>query len=219
MKRMRYLIVVMLVTLFLSQGMRAQEIEITPLLGYTFRSDLRFIEGTMEVKDILNIGANFSFPTSSYNGRFEILLQNSFTNATWNESPDHADLISEKNYSMMVTYFQVSWVWQGELSRDLLIFFGPSLGLVNYNISKSDVENMPRFSVGAQTGLKYHFDNGLGLRAQCHMILPVFMGNGKHFRGITDLSGPDSYLNVNSTTFPVNLVFDVGVTFRINTRY
>ena len=53
MKRMRYLIVVMLVTLFLSQGIRAQEIEITPLLGYTFRSDLRFIEGTMEVKDIL----------------------------------------------------------------------------------------------------------------------------------------------------------------------
>ena len=219
MKRMRYLIVVMLVTLFLSQGIRAQEIEITPLLGYTFRSDLRFIEGTMEVKDILNIGANFSFPTSSYNGRFEILLSNSFTHATWNESPDHADLISETSYSMMVTYFQVSWVWQAEINRDFLFFFGPSLGLVNYNISKSDVEKMPRFSVGAQTGLKYFFDNGLGLRAQCHMILPVFMGSGKHFRGITDISGQDSYLNVNSTTFPVNLVFDVGITFRINTRY
>ena len=92
------------------------------------------------------------------------------------------------------------------------------MGLVNYNISKSDVENMPRFSLGAQTGLKFYFDRILGVRIQAHMVLPVFMGSGKHFRGITDEGGEDSYLTVNSTTFPVNLLLDIGLIFRIRTR-
>jgi len=215
---MRYLGLMMLVTLFLSQGIRAQDLEITPTLGYVFRSDLRFIEGTMSVQDITNIGVNFSFPTSNYKSRFELYVSNSFTQAHWNESADHADLISEKNYSMMVTYFQACWTFEGEINRDFYLFIGPNIGLVNYNISKSDVENMPRFSVGAQTGMKYYFDRVLGIKVQATMALPVFMGNGKHFRGITDLEGPDSYLNVNSTTFPVNLLLSAGVIFRIRTR-
>jgi len=218
MKRMRYLGVMMLVTLFLTQGIRAQDIEITPMIGYALQKDLRFIEGRMEVKDLLNVGANFSFPTSNYKSRFEILIANSFTRARWEESEDYADLITERDYTMMVTYFQVCWTLEGEIQRDFYIFGGPSAGLVNYNISKSDVENMPRFSVGAQTGLKFYFDRILALRIQAHMVLPVFMGSGKHFRGITDEPGVDSYLNVNSTTFPVNLILSAGLVFRIRTR-
>ena len=219
MKRMRYLGLMMLVTLFLSQGMRAQDLEITPTLGYVVRNDLRFIEGNMSVQDIVNIGANFSFPTSNYNSRFELYISNSFTQAHWNESADHADLISEKDYTMMVTYFQACWTFEGEIQKNFYLFIGPNIGLVNYNISKSDVENMPRFSVGAQTGMKYYFDQVLGIRIQATMALPVFMGNGKHFRGITDQEGVNSYLNVNSTTFPVNLLLSAGVIFRIRTRY
>ena len=218
MKRMRYLGVLMLVTLFLTQGIRAQEIEITPMLGYSVRNDLRFIEGKMEVRDLLNIGANFSFPTANYNSKFEITLSNSFTRATWKESPDYSDLIKEMDYTMMVTYFHIAWVVEGEIQRDFNIFFGPNIGLVNYNISKSEVENMPRFSIGAQTGLKYNFDRGLGFRVQALCALPVFMGSGKHFRGITEYPGQESYLTVNSTTFPVNLILSAGITFRIPTR-
>ncbi len=218
MKRMRFLGIIMLVTLFLTQGIRAQDVEITPLIGYTVRNEIRFIEGTMTVKDLLNIGANFSFPTSNRISRFEILLSNSFTRATWNESEDYSDLITEKNYTMMVTYFQMAWTLEGALDKNVYIFGGPSMGLANYNISKSDVENMPRFSVGAQTGLKIYFDRVLAFRLQAHLVLPVFMGSGKHFRGITDEGGENSYLNVNSTTFPVNLIINAGLVFRIRTR-
>jgi hypothetical protein len=219
MKKMRYLGVLMLVTLFLTQGIKAQDIEITPMLGYAVRNDLRFIEGRMEVTDLMNIGANFSFPTANYNSKFEITLSNSFTRAHWDESPDYADLIKELDYTMMVTYFHIAWVLQGELSRDLTIFCGPNVGLVNYNISKSEVENMPRFSIGAQTGLNYYFDRALGVKVQALAALPVFMGSGKHFRGITEYPGQESYLTVNSTTFPLNLVISAGLVFRINTRY
>ena len=217
MKRIR-LLMVMIASSLLSLTVLAQEIEITPLVGYTLRSNLRFIEGQMEVTDYFNIGANFSFPTNSRSGRFEMLLSNSFTHAQWKESPDYADLISEKNYSMMVTYFQISWIWEAELQNDFYIFGGPSTGLVNYNISKSEVENMPRFSLGGQAGLKVYFNHSLGFRAQSHMALPVFMGSGKHFRGITDEGGTESYLTVNSTTFPVNFILDIGFMFRIRTR-
>ena len=215
---MRYIGMMMLVTLFLFQEVRAQDIEITPMVGYAARSELRFIEGRMEVTDLLNIGANFSFPTSNYKSRFELMVANSFTRAEWKESEDYADLITERNYTMMVTYFQINWVLEGELQRDFYVFGGPSMGLVNYNISKTEVENMPRFSVGAQTGIKVYFDRILALRIQAHMILPVFMGSGEHFRGITDEPGPDSYLTVNSTTFPVNILFDAGLVFRIRGR-
>ncbi len=219
MKSLRYLMITALILLFFLQETRAQEIEITPMVGYVARNDLRFIEGNMQVNDLLNVGASFSFPSSNYNGRFEFLLANSFTHATWKESPDHADLITEKNYNMNVTYFQLSYVVQAELQRDVFLFGGPSMGLVNYNISKSDVENMPRFSIGAQTGIKVHFNHMLGFRAHCHMALPVFMGSGKHFRGNTNEPGENSYLNVNSTTFPVNFIFDVGLILRFPTRY
>lgn len=215
---MRYIGVMMLVTLFLTQGIRSQDIEITPVVGYTVRNDLRFIQGKMSVKDYVNVGANFSFPTSNYKSRFEILISNSFTHAQWNASQDYSDLISETDYSMMVTYFQLSWTLEGEISRDVYIFGGPNIGLVNYNISKSDVENMPRFSIGALGGVKYYFDRVLGLRFNVQMALPVFMGSGKHFRGITDEPGENSYLTVNSTTFPVNFIFNAGLIFRIRTR-
>mgnify|MGYP007050515883 CR=1 FL=1 len=216
---MRYLMITALALTFFIQEARAQEIEITPMVGYVARNDLRFIEGKMEVNDLLNFGASFSFPSSNDNGRFDFLLANSFTRAIWHESPDYADLISEKNYSMNVTYFQLSYTIQTEFQRDYFLYFGPSLGLVNYNISKSEVENMPRFSIGAQTGVKMHFNHMLGVRANCHMILPVFMGSGKHFRGITEETGVNSYLNVNATTFPVNFLFDVGLILRFPTRW
>lgn len=213
MKRIRLMLVAAF-SLFVSAGVLAQDVEITPMVGYVLRNDLRFKEGKMEVKDYFNIAANFSFPSNSRSGRFEILLSNSFTHATWKESEDYADLISEKNYTMMVSYFQISYVWEGEIQRDFYIFGGPTTGLVNYNVSDPDIENMPRFSIGAQTGVKLYFNHRLGFRAQCHMALPVFMGSGKHFRGITDETGENSYLNVNSTTFPANFVFDVGMIFR-----
>lgn len=220
MKRMRYLGVLILVTLFLSQGIRAQEIEITPMLGYSLRSDLKFIEGTMDVNDIVNIGANFSFPTSNYKSKFEITISNSFSRATWNESPDYADLIAETDYNMMVTYFQLAWVVQGEIQRDFNIFFGPNLGLVNYNISKSGVGNVPRFSIGAQTGINYYFDRVLGIKVQALMALPIFMGEGKHFRNIVEDTGAgvNDWISVSETTFPVNLVISAGLIFRIETR-
>ena len=219
---MRLIGVLILFSVFLTQGLRAQDdVEITPMLGYTFRSDLRFVEGNMSVTDILNIGANFSFPTSNRNSRFEITLSNSFTQATFEQSPDWEDLIIDTDYKMMVTYFQLAWVIQGELNRDLNIFFGPNLGLVNYNITNSDVGNVPRFSIGAQTGLNYYFDRSLGFKFQALMALPVFMGEGKHFRNIVEDTGAgvNDWLSVNETTFPVNLVLSAGLIFKINTRY
>lgn len=217
---MRYLGVLMLVTLFFSQGIQAQEIEITPMLGYTVRNDLKFVEGTMAVNDVLNIGANFSFPTSNRNSRFEITLSNSFAHAKWNESPDYADLIPETDYNMNVTYFQLAWVVQGYIDKNFNIFFGPNLGLVNYNLSKSGVGNVPRFSIGAQTGINYYFDRVLGIKVQALMALPVFMGEGKHFRNIIEDTGAgvNDYLTVSETTFPVNLVMSAGLIFRIRTR-
>lgn len=217
---MRYLGVLMLVTLFFSQGIQAQEIEITPMLGYTVRNDLKFVEGTMDVTDVLNIGANFSFPTSNRNSRFEITLSNSFAQAKWNESPDYADLIPETDYKMNVTYFQLAWVVQGYIQKNFNVFFGPNLGLVNYNLSKSGVGNVPRFSIGAQTGINYYFDRVLGIKVQALMALPVFMGEGKHFRNIIEDTGAgvNDYITVSETTFPVNLVMSAGLIFRIRTR-
>lgn len=222
MKRMRIIGVLILFSVFLTQGIRAQQdIEISPMLGYTFRGDLKFVEGTMSVTDYFNIGANFSFPTSNYNSKFEITLSNSFTTANFDQSPDWEDLIIDTDYKMMVTYFQLAWVFQGELNRDLNIFFGPNMGLVNYNITNSDVGNVPRFSIGAQTGVNYYFDRYLGFKFQALMALPVFMGEGKHFRNIVEDTGAgvNDWISVNETTFPVNFVLSAGLIFKIRSRY
>ena len=218
MNRMRTIGVLMLVTLFLTQEIKSQDLEITPMMGYAVRNELRFKEGKMELRDLLNIGANFSFPTANYRSKFEITLSNSFTHARWKESPDYADLVKEMDYTMMITYFHIAWVVEGEIQRGFNIYFGPNMGLVNYNISKSEVENMPRFSIGAQTGMKFYFDRMLGIRIQALCALPVFMGSGKHFRGITEYPGQESYLTVDATTFPVNLIISAGLMFRIWTR-
>lgn len=206
-----------IMSLLISASSFAQDIEVTPALGYAFRSDLRFIEGKMQINDYFNFGINASFPSNTSSGRFELYLSNSFTHAKWKESEDHADLISETNYTMMVTYAQVSWVWETEVQRYFYLYGGPSTGLTNYKISSREIENMPRFSVGLQGGFKYYFNNVLGFRAHYHLILPVMMGSGTHFRGITDESGENSYLTVNSTTFPTNSILNFGVIFRFRT--
>lgn len=200
-----------------SQFIHAQTIDITPMIGYAMRSDLRFIEGEMEVQDKINVGVNFSFPTYNENGRIEFVISNSFSSARWLASPDYADLISKTNFNMMVTYFQAFWVGEAEVQDDLYLFGGPSLGAINYSARTEEIENVLRLSVGAQAGVKYYFGNGLGFRLQCHMVLPVFMGNGEHFDGITDFGGELGYVTVNSTCFPANFIFNAGLIFKIKT--
>ncbi len=212
---MKRLVLTAIILSFMAQGMKSQDAEITPLLGYALHADLRFMEGRMELQDKANVGINFSFPTYNASGRVEFLISNSFAQGKWIESDDYANLMSTTSFNMMVSYFQASWVWETEIQDELFYFLGGGLGLMNYSIATSDARNVLRVSGNMQTGLKYYFNNGLGFRAQGQLVLPVFMGNGTHFRGITDSTGVNSYLTVNSTTFPVNFLLNVGIFFRI----
>jgi hypothetical protein len=217
MRNIRLSILVFLIG-FMSNGAFAQFVDITPIVGYAIHGDLKFIEGNMEINDKLNIGAIASFPTYNEKGMLELNLSNSFASGHWAASSDYDSLISKTNFNMMVTYFQVAWAWEGEVDDDLYIFGGPSMGFVTYVITKSDIVNIFRVSLGMQMGLKYFFQRGLGFRLQAQLILPVFMGNGEHFRGITDYPGTNSYVTVNTTNFPVNLLIDAGIIFRIKFR-
>lgn len=216
MNKIRLSLVVILFSISI-QFIHAQTIDITLMVGYVLRGELKFIEGKLEVQDKFNAGVNISFSTYNKHGRIEFLISNSISSAHWVASPDYSELVSKTNFNMMVTYFQASWVGEGEIQDDLFLFGGPSMGAVNYSARSAEMENVLRFSIGAQAGLKYYFENGLGFRAQCHMVLPVFMGNGEHFDGITNLSGEMGYVIVNSTTFPANFIFNAGVLFRIKT--
>lgn len=212
--------ILLLVILSLStSGVFAQFVDITPIIGYAMHGDLKFTEGNLEINDKLNFGVIGSFPTYNEKGMIELMVSNSFASARWAASPDYDTLVSTNtNFNMNVTYFQVSWVWDGEVSPDLYMFGGPSLGIVNYGPSKVDIDGIFRVSLGLQAGVKYFFGKGIGFRLQGHMILPVFMGNGEHLEGITDYPGTNSYVTVSETLFPVNFLLNAGVIFRINFR-
>ena len=168
-----------------STGLFAQDhkVELTPFGGYLLGGSVKFYEGKFKVEDAACYGANLAVQVRS--GTFvELGWTGMQTQGNWNPYYEYSVSIPEGTVDMAVHHFQIGSVSELPLDNEAIRPYGTaSLGTTWFNIQDDDADDEWLFSVAAGLGLKYFFNEKIGIRVQARLILPVVYNGGGFYLG------------------------------------
>jgi hypothetical protein len=173
------------------------KVEITPFGGYLLGGSVKFYEGKFKVEDAACYGGMLAVQVSS--GNFvEISYTGMTTQGNWKPYNDYEVSIPEGTVDMAVNHIQIGSVNELPLDNEAVRPYGTlSLGTTYFNIKDDDADDEWLFSVAAGLGLKYFFNERVGIRLQARLILPVIYNGGGFYLGT---GGSGMYV---STTAPI----------------
>ena len=173
------------------------KVEITPFGGYLLGGSVKFYEGKFKVEDAACYGGMLAVQVSS--GNFvEISYTGMTTQGNWKPYNDYEVSIPEGTVDMAVNHIQIGSVNELPLDNEAVRPYGTlSLGTTYFNIKDDDADDEWLFSVAAGLGLKYFFNERIGIRLQARLLLPVIYNGGGFYLGT---GGSGMYV---STTAPI----------------
>ena len=173
------------------------KVEITPFGGYLLGGSVKFYEGKFKVEDAACYGGMLAVQVSS--GNFvEISYTGMTTQGNWKPYNDYEVSIPEGTVDMAVNHIQIGSVNELPLDNEAVRPYGTlSLGTTYFNIKDDDADDEWLFSVAAGLGLKYFFNERVGIRLQARLLLPVIYNGGGFYLGT---GGSGMYV---STTAPI----------------
>jgi hypothetical protein len=155
------------------------KVELTPFGGYLLGGSIKFYEGKFKIEDAGCYGANLAVQVHS--GTFvELGYTGMTTTGDWLPYSTYSSEHPEGTVPMAVNTFQIGSLNEIPLDNDAIRPYGTvSLGTTWFNIQDDDATDEWLFSVAAGLGLKYFFNDKIGIRLQARMILPlVYNGAG-----------------------------------------
>jgi hypothetical protein len=153
--------------------------EITPFGGYMLGGSVKFYEGKFKVEDAGCYGGMLAVQVRS--GNFiEFSYTGMTTQGDWRPYSSYEFDHPETTVDMAVNHFQIGTLNELPLDNEAIRPYGTlTLGTTWFNIKEEDSNDEWLFSVGAGLGLKYFFNDKIGIRIQARMILPlVYAGAG-----------------------------------------
>lgn len=173
-----------LLILIFSGNIFAQDhkVELTPFGGYLLGGSIKFYEGKFKVENNACYGLNLAVQVKS--GNFvELGWTGMMTQGDWNPYYDYIIDYPETTVDMGVNHFQIGSVNEIPLDNESIRPYGTaSLGATWFNLQDEDASDEWLFSVMAGLGLKYFFNEKIGIRLQARLILPlVYNGAGFYF--------------------------------------
>ena len=159
------------------------KVEITPFGGYLLGGSVKFYEGKFKVEDAACYGGMLAVQVSS--GNFvEISYTGMTTQGNWKPYNDYEVSIPEGTVDMAVNHIQIGSVNELPLDNEAVRPYGTlSLGTTYFNIKDDDADDEWLFSVAAGLGLKYFFNERVGIRLQARLLLPVIYNGGGFYLG------------------------------------
>jgi hypothetical protein len=176
-----------LITLFFSYITPAfsqdHKVELTPFGGYMLGGSIKFYEGKIKVEDAGCYGANLAVRVS--NGDYiELSYTGMTTKADWQPYSSYAFEHPDTIADMAVNHFQIGSVNELRLDNEAIRPYGTfTLGTTWFNIKEENANDKWLFSVAAGLGLKYFFNEKIGIRIQARMLLPVVYNGGGFYIG------------------------------------
>lgn len=158
--------------LFSFSTIQAQELEITPTVGYFWGGHVRTYYGEIELGNDMNYGLTIDYSTAP-GTQFEISWFISQAKASYFEygydfGTDERDLTT--NYIHLGVTQEMNY---GEAFRPFGTF---TLGTTIFDTEENYA--VWRFSMALGAGMKYYFNERIGLRAQGRFLLPMYFGGG-----------------------------------------
>ena len=192
----------------------AQNIEITPIAGYTFGSNMNFYEGKFKIKDNASFGIKFGFkPTES--SVIEFTYSGMKTDASWQPYSNWIGEIPTRDFSLNVNYFMIGAHQEQLLANDNIYgFAGLSLGMSYMNPLEDNISSLYSFALGLDLGLKVHLSDKIGIRMQTNLHMPMYFQGIGMYAGV-GTGGASTGLSLNSGVYFVQFGFSGGVFFML----
>ena len=172
--------IVLLVVLTLGSGfspVRAQQVEVTPLVGYQFGGKFTVQRGTLNIKDDLNYGVIMDI-TVKPNAQLELSYSRQDTRVEFRGVG-----FENVNIDATVEYWQIGGLV--EYPKDRVRPFGLfTLGATHFNPKATGVSSVWRFSGTIGGGVKVFLSPNVGLRLQGRLLLPYISGGSTIFCGL-----------------------------------
>jgi hypothetical protein len=154
--------------------------ELTPFGGYLLGGSVKFYEGKIKVENNACYGLMLAFQVSS-GDYIELSYTGMNTQAEWRPYSDYIFEHPDTLFDMSVNHFQIGTVNEVHLDNEAIRPYGTfTVGTTWFNIQEENANDEWLFSVAAGLGLKYFFNETVGIRIQARLILPVVY-NGAGF--------------------------------------
>jgi hypothetical protein len=209
MKKLLFLFAFMLAAAFASV---AQDVEITPFAGYTFGDKFPISGGEAKIGGGLNYGGRLAFVANEH---MAVDLTYSRVDATGSAHSIYLD--DDKNNKsgpISTNYFMVGASRLFPLSDEVVLFMGMDLGGVFMLAHNSDFKSSTTFAGGVNGGVKYFFNDRLGLRGQATLNFPVTSMSYGYWWDPTTEGNAGATSNVPLLQFG----FSAGLIYRISLK-
>lgn len=174
----------LIIFLFTGTGLtfaQDHKVELTPFGGYMLGGSIKFYEGKFKVENAGCYGGMLAVQLRS--GSFvEFSYTGMTTKGNWEP---YSDYFNDPDFlpfaiDMAVNHFQIGSVNELQLDNESIRPYGTfSVGTTWFNPKDDRSDDEWLFSVGAGLGLKYFFNEKIGIRMQARLLLPlVYNGAG-----------------------------------------
>jgi len=176
------LVGLMISLISMPSSLKAQ-VELTPFGGIFFNGKVKFIEGDLKFSNQASYGAILGIPV-----RYGVIAELSYTRsesrASWVPNPFYGSDFPAADFSVNINYFQVGAIKEAEIQEDFYGFGGLTLGAAYYNTTTVSIQDLWRFALGLEAGLKYFFNDHIGIRVQGRMLFPIYAGGAGFYCGV-----------------------------------
>ena len=169
--------------LFSAASTQAQELEITPTVGYFWAGSFRTYNYDYKLGSGMNWGLTVNYMVSP-GTLFEAFWTMSRTDGN---RIAYGAIDSDKDFKLTTNYIQFGVVQEmnyGEALRPYGVF---TMGTTIFTPENDG--SYWQFSLGIGGGLKYYISDMIGLRLQGRFLLPVFFRGGGYWYGSAYASG------------------------------
>jgi hypothetical protein len=174
------------------------KVELTPFGGYLLGGKIQFYEGDFKIQDAACYGGMLAVQVHS--GSFiELSYTGMTTQGDWRPEFNYSGSHPAGTVDMAVNYFQIGSVNEIPVDNESIRPYGTAtLGTTWFNIKDDDATDEWLFSVALGGGLKYFFNEKIGIRIQARLLLPLIFNGGGFYIG-TGSSG--AYVSATEPIF------------------
>jgi len=208
--RRLFFLIILTSTLFV----KAQNIEITPMGGYSFIGSINFYEGELDIKDNTSYGIKIGFSPLE-NSVLEFSYQGNVSNAVWNPYRYTGGVNRDNDFEMSNNYFIINIQQERMLTNEKFYGFGSfGMGMAYMHPLEVNLSDVYSFSLNFELGIKYFITDRIGIRLQGGMQMPLYFQGFGFFVGLGS-GGASTGLSLNSGAYFVQGGFSGGLIFKI----
>lgn len=183
------------------------QIEITPFTGYAFDHSFPIAGGRARLGGGQTFGGMLGYQIRDNS---EVELSYSFQGGT--STASSTQLSENIRTETGVHYAMIGFNRLFPVSDKVQVFTGLKLGSATLAARNNDFNNITRFGVGIQGGMKYFVSDKVGIRIQTNLMMPITNVGA----GLWWSPGGGAQVGVSSFSSIVQFGFTGGLVIRIN---